>query len=140
MSKEHSASRKETTLLKWISHFSVFTSKFLLTSWLGTTLEPTIFFTKLLWQFNDLSRSEVGKSLFWLYCYNVDQAVSAHILLTNCLSTGASKWHLQQSLFHMGILWIRWHAYVSEQVKKSVNQIKRINNLQRIIWHSTKPS
>ena len=42
--------------------------------------------------------------------------------------------------FHLGIWWIRWHAYVTEQVIKNVNQIKQVNNLQRIIRSSTKPS
>ena len=35
--------------------------------------------------------------------------------------------------FHMGIRWIRWHVYVTEQVVKIVNQIKRVNNLQRMM-------
>ena len=42
--------------------------------------------------------------------------------------------------FHMGIQCIRWHVYVTEQVLKSVNQIKQVNNLQRIIWRNVKPS
>ena len=42
--------------------------------------------------------------------------------------------------FHMVIWWFRWHVYVTEQVIKSGNQIKRVNNLQRIIWRFTKPS
>ena len=43
-------------------------------------------------------------------------------------------------MFHMGIMWIRWYVYVKEQVVKSFNQIKQVNNLQRIIWRNTKPS
>ena len=34
--------------------------------------------------------------------------------------------------FQMGIGWIRWHVYVTEQVVKSVNQIKQVNNLQSV--------
>ena len=34
--------------------------------------------------------------------------------------------------FNMGNRRIQWHAYVTEQVITSVNQIKRMNNLQRM--------
>ena len=39
------------------------------------------------------------------------------------------KWKGVKALFHMGNRRIWWHAYVTEQVIKSVSQIKRMNNL-----------
>ena len=45
-------------------------------------------------------------------------------------------WVWVKTWFKMENRWIQWHAYVKEQVIKSVNQIKRVKSLQRIITQS----
>ena len=96
-----------------------------------------IFYTRFLPRFY----SRENPSACWNFALNMrymsEKLSVRYFSLRNEVYGKFTECSFNQTLFHLGI---RWHVYVTEQVLKFFSQIKRVNNLQSIIWCNTKPS
>ena len=99
-------------------------------------------FTNFLWQHHQAFIRKTEKWIFWICLQSwsnilVCEKICKFLLLRVFCVDFRQNYY---KYFHMGFWWSWWHVYVTEQVIKSGNQIKRVNNLQRIIWRNTMPN